>query len=225
LEYVVTHTDDGVRATLDQGSCHVVTLILGLLGTLAFVTGVAVLGSRLRKHPSQANAEKSSRIMHALFFGGLVGPTLVMVIYPGLTHLDELISLNPLPWRPFFRIASILLAMPGLVLFGLSNKSLRNLGSGANAFLLTRRIVEKNVYRYTRNPMSLGYYLVSLGVAFISGSTLATLGVLFGLIPAHLFFLKYFEEVELGLRFGGSYERYRRKVPFLIPRSPAGESG
>lgn len=201
-----------------------ITLALGLLGTLAFVTGVAVLGSWLRKHPSQANAERASRIMHALFFGGLVAPTFAMVIYPGLSHLDALFGLNPLPGHPFFLIAGILLLLPGLVLFGLSNKSLRELGSGANAFLLTQRIVEKDVYRYTRNPMSLGYYLVSLGVGFISGSTLATLGVLLGLIPAHLFFLKYFEEVELGLRFGESYELYKRKVPFLIPRSPAGES-
>jgi protein-S-isoprenylcysteine O-methyltransferase Ste14 len=201
------------------------TLVLGLLGTLAFVSGVAVLGARLRKHPSQANAEKSSRIMHALFFGGLVAPTVAMVIYPGLTHLDGLFGLKPLPWPPFFRIAGILLLVPGLVLFSLSNKSLRELGSGANAFLLTQRMVEKDVYRYTRNPMSLGYYLVSLGVGFVAGSTLATLGVLLGLIPAHLFFVKYFEEVELGLRFGRSYERYKTEVPFLIPRLPADGSG
>jgi hypothetical protein len=36
-----------------------------------------------------------------------------------------------------------------------------------------------------------------------------TLGVLFGLVPAHIFFLKYFEELEIELRFGESYKEGR----------------
>jgi protein-S-isoprenylcysteine O-methyltransferase Ste14 len=193
-------------------------LYLGLLGFLAFILGVGILGSWLRKHPSKVNAEKSSRIMHFLFFAGLGTPLLISIFYPGLTHLDELIGLNPLPLKPFFLITGILLAIPGLYFLGISNKSLRALGSGANAFRLTKRIVEKDIYRYTRNPMSLGYYLFLLSVGFISGSTLLTLGVLLGLIPAHIFFLKYFEELELELRFGESYKQYKQKVPFLIPK-------
>jgi protein-S-isoprenylcysteine O-methyltransferase Ste14 len=38
------------------------------------------------------------------------------------------------------------------------------------------------------------------------------------LIPAHIFFLKYFEELELELRFGETYKQYKQTVPFLIPR-------
>jgi protein-S-isoprenylcysteine O-methyltransferase Ste14 len=57
-------------------------------------------------------------------------------------------------------------------------------------------------------------------MGFISGSTLVTSAVLLGLIPAHLFFLKFFEEFELGLRFGPSYQQYKQQVPFLIPRLP-----
>ena len=192
-------------------------LYLGLLGLLAFSLGVGILGFWLRKHPSKANAERSSRIMHLLFFAGLGTPFLISVVYPGLTHLDELIGLSPLPLRPFFLITGIILAIPGLYFLGISNKSLRALGSGANAFRLTKQIVEMDIYKYTRNPMSFGYYLFSIGVGFISGSTLLTLVVLLGVIPAHLFFLKYFEELELELRFGESYKEYKRDVPFLIP--------
>jgi len=198
-----------------------VTLYLVFLGLLAFVWGVAVLGLWLRRHPSKANAEKSSRIVHFLFFAGLVAPGLLSIFYPGLTHLDGLVSIDSLPWNPLFLIAGIILAIPGLYLLVVSNKLLRDLGSGANAFRLTKHIVEGNVYRYTRNPMSLGYYLFSLSVGFISGSTLATCVILFGLVPAHVFFLKFFEEQELGLRFGESYQQYKREVPFLIPRLSA----
>lgn len=194
-----------------------VVLYLGLFGFLTFVVGVAALGLWLRKHPSKVNAEKSSRIMHFLFFAGLGMPLFISIFYPGLTHLDGLLGLHTLPWRSSFLITGIILAIPGLYLLAISNKSLRALGSGANAFRLTKRIVEADIYHYTRNPMSLGYYLFSLSVAFISGSSLLTLSVLLGLIPAHLFFLKYFEELELELRFGESYKEYKRDVPFLIP--------
>ncbi len=195
-----------------------VVLYLGLLGFLTFVVGVGALGLWLRKHPSKVNAEKSSRVMHFLFFAGLGTPFIVMLFYPGLTHLDELVDLEPLPLKPIFLAVGIILAIPGLYLLGISNRLVRTQGGGANAFRLTKQIVEGDIYKYTRNPMSLGYYLFSLSVGLISGSTLLTLGVLLGLIPAHIFFLKYFEELELELRFGESYKEYKREVPFLIPK-------
>jgi len=197
-----------------------IVLYLGLVGLLAFVMGAGILGFWLRKHPSKANAEKSSRIMHFLFFAGLGTPFLISLFYPGLTHLDELIGgLKPLPWRSVFLIAGIILAVPGLYFLAVSNKLLRALGSGTNAFRLTKQIVEADIYKYTRNPMSLGYYLFALGLGFISGSTLLTLYVLLGLIPAHLFFLRFFEELELELRLGEPYQEYKQKTSFLIPGS------
>jgi protein-S-isoprenylcysteine O-methyltransferase Ste14 len=198
-----------------------VVLYLGLLGLLAFILGVWVLGLWLRRHPSKVNAEKSSRIMHFLFFAGLGTPIFIGIFYPGLTHLDELISLDPLPLKPLFLITGIILAIPGLYLLGISNKLVRALGGGANAFRLTKQIVEGDIYKRTRNPMSLGYYFFALSVGFLSGSTLLTLFVLLGIIPAHVFFLKFFEELELELRFGESYKQYKQKVPFLIPRLSA----
>jgi protein-S-isoprenylcysteine O-methyltransferase Ste14 len=198
-------------------------LYLGLLGPLAFVFGVGLLGLRLRRFPSKENAETYSRIAHFLFFAGLGAPGVIWLFYPGFTHLDELVGLPPLPLKPFFLIIGVLIELSGLYLLGITNRALRDLGGGANAFLLTKRIVEKDIYQYSRNPMSLGYYLFSLGIGLISGSTLLTLGVLFGLVPAHIFFLKYFEELEIELRFGESYKEYKHRTPFLVPRFWQGE--
>lgn len=200
-----------------------IVLYLGIIGVLGFIAVVGIAGIWLRKNPSKANAEKSSRIVQFSFFTILSTPIAISIFYPGLTHLDDLVGLNPLPFKTVFLIIGIILALPGIYLFIFSNKSLRALGEGANAFRLTRLVVENDVYKYTRNPMSLGYYLLALSIAFISGSTLFTLYVLLGIIPAHLFFLKYFEELELELRFGEFYKQYKQKVPFLIPRLHAGK--
>lgn len=195
-----------------------IILYLILAGILIFVIGVAVLGVRIRQNPTKANAEASSRIAHFLFFAGLGFPILVSFFYPGITKLDELVGLSPLPTKTFFLAAGIIIGLPGLYFFVVSNRLLRSLGSGANAFRLTKLIVGNDVYRYTRNPMSLGYYLGAVGLGFITGSTSLTLVVLLGFIPAHLFFLKFFEEKELELRFGESYQEYKQQVPFLFPR-------
>jgi protein-S-isoprenylcysteine O-methyltransferase Ste14 len=140
------------------------------------------------------------------------------VFYPGLNHFDELVGLKSLLWKPFFLVLGIILAIPGLYFLGITNKLLRALGSGANAFRLTKQIVADDIYKRTRNPMSLGFYLFALALGFGSASTFILLAVSLGLIPAHVFFLKYFEELELELRFGESYLQYKNSVPFLIPK-------
>ena len=159
--------------------------------------------------------------MHALFFAGLGLPFWIAVASPGLTRLDALVGLGPLPAPSLCVAAGLLLAAPGLYLLAASNKSLRAVGEGANAFRLTRLVVARAVYRRTRNPMSLGYYLTALALALLAGSTVLTLYVLLGVVPAHLFFLKFFEERELELRFGDAYRRYPAGVPFLLPRRAA----
>lgn len=194
-----------------------VSLYLGIAGLAIFVAAVGVLGVWVRQQPTRAVAERTSRIAHFLFFACLGAPVLVAAFVPGLTHLDPLVGLEPLPFMPLRLVVGAALAVPGLYLMGASNVALRSLGTGANAFRLTQRIVHGNVYEHTRNPMSLGYYLLCVAIGLLSGSTLLTLYVLLGLIPAHLFFLKFFEERELPLRLGSSYEAYRARVPFLVP--------
>jgi protein-S-isoprenylcysteine O-methyltransferase Ste14 len=189
-----------------------------LIGSVAMAIGAVVLGVWLRRNPSKENAEKSSRIMHFLFFTGQIFPPLVGLFYPGYTNFDRLLGLEPLPFRAVFLVMGILLFIPGFYFMGVTNKLLRSLGSGTNAFILTKRVVNDDIYKRTRNPMSLGFYLLALGTGFVSGSTVVTLVVALVIIPSHMLFLKFFEEKELELRFGESYLEYKKTVPFLLPK-------
>lgn len=194
------------------------TVYYVLIGIVTFFIAALVLGAWLRSHRTKADAERASRIAHFFFFAGLVAPPLVAIVYPGLTRFDALLGLPSLPFKPFMLALGIILAIPGLYFLGVTNKLLRSLGSGTNAFILTKKIVDDDIYKRTRNPMSLGFYLCSLALAFASSSTFVLVAASLGLIPAHAFFLKYFEELELELRFGESYLEYRKTVPFLIPK-------
>jgi protein-S-isoprenylcysteine O-methyltransferase Ste14 len=135
-------------------------------------------------------AEKTSRILHLLFWldYGLLG--VIGLIYPGLPHYDQLLGIPPLPLRSLCVIVGVVLLLPALYLSFVSNRALRQLGQGANAFRLTQKLVEGDIYQRIRNPMSLGFYLTCLALGLLAGSTSITLGALLGVMPVHVFYLK-----------------------------------
>jgi protein-S-isoprenylcysteine O-methyltransferase Ste14 len=195
-----------------------IVIVLQVLGTTAFALGTLVLGVYLRRHRTKDAAERTSRVSHGLYWVGLVLPGFIGIFYPGLTHFDEIVGIPSLPARPVALGLGVVVLLLGLGLNLASQMALRQLGEGTNAFWLTQRLVAGNLYARTRNPMSLGYYLQCVGLGLIAGSTYITLGSLLGIVPVHIFNLLYFEELELSLRLGPSYEEYKRSVPFLLPK-------
>jgi protein-S-isoprenylcysteine O-methyltransferase Ste14 len=194
------------------------TIVLQTLSWLAFLAATIALGAWLRRNPGKRNAEVTSRILHFLFWFGVIPPAGLGFLVPGLMGFDEVLGLPSLPLLPVVRPAGALGLLLGLVLILVSNVALLRLGEGTNAFWLTQRLVAGDIYQWTRNPMSLGLYLAAVGLGLLAGSTTLTLGALFVVIPVHVFYLKTFEELELELRLGMSYVEYRRRVPFLLPR-------
>jgi protein-S-isoprenylcysteine O-methyltransferase Ste14 len=93
-------------------------------------------------------------------------------------------------------------------------------GRGTPApFDAPRAFVASGPYRWVRNPMYIGGFLLLLGYALCAGSV-AALGIAFVMIlAAHTFVLLY-EEPTLEARFGESYRAYKRATPRWIPRPP-----
>jgi hypothetical protein len=80
-----------------------------------------------------------------------------------------------------------------------------------------RRLATCGPYRYTRNPLYLGSFLMGAGFAIAAASWVLGLAFL-------IFFLLIYapvmrrEEEELRRQFGGEYERYAGSVPLFFPR-------
>jgi len=134
-----------------------------------------------------------------------------------LTEYDELLGIPPLPFPMISQVTGALVMLIGVGFFLISIGVLLDRGEGLPAFELTKKLAAKDIYKRTRNPMSLGFYLICIGLSLLGGSTFFILWLLLVLIPVHVFFLKYFEERELEIRFGETYREYKQKVPFLIP--------
>jgi protein-S-isoprenylcysteine O-methyltransferase Ste14 len=193
-------------------------IMLQIMGWVAFVGATLLIGSWLRQHRDKATAEWTSRVMQGLFFAGLVIPGALGVFYPGYTNYDALMGVPSLPLRPLPLALGAVLLLAGLYLVAVSLMALRHLGHGANAFRLTTELVAGDIYQRTRNPMSLGYYMCCMSAGLLAGSTIVTVAALVTIIPAHLLYLIYFEELEVALRLGPAYLVYKQNVPFLIPR-------
>ena len=184
---------------------------------LVFVIGTFWLRRQLNREPTVRMAERTSRISHVMFHLGLFWPFFVTA-WLACVRLEEPLGLPPLP-RPqmAFAVGAVLFST-GVSLALLCFKELGLRGRGAPSFLLAKEIVTNGLYQLSRNPLALGWYLFCLGASLLAGSTYLTLETLLLLVPAHLFYLKHFEEFELEIRFGDAYRQYRKFVPFLLPR-------
>lgn len=93
-------------------------------------------------------------------------------------------------------------------------------GRGTPApFDAPREFVASGPYRWVRNPMYLGGFLVLAGYALCAVSFAALLVALAMLAAAHVFTVLY-EEPALERRFGEGYRAYRRRTRRWIPGPP-----
>ena len=75
-----------------------------------------------------------------------------------------------------------------------------------------RQLVVCGLYRFTRNPMYNGVFVLLLGEAWFFGSTSLITYAACVLVGFHLFVVLY-EEPALTAQFHRSYQAYRRSVP------------
>jgi protein-S-isoprenylcysteine O-methyltransferase Ste14 len=79
------------------------------------------------------------------------------------------------------------------------------------------KVVNTGPYRYARNPMLTGVFLLLAGI----GLGLNSLSLVLVFTPlyvlANVWELKHIEEPELVRRLGAEYVEYRRKTPMFIP--------
>lgn len=123
-----------------------------------------------------------------------------------------------MPLRPLSVVIGAILSPIAVFFLLTSLLGIVGLGQGEPGIKLTKKLVVEMVYKTSRNPMPFGFYLGALAMGFLAGSTYFVLWVGMEVIPTHIFFLKFFEELELELRFGEAYIEYKNRVPFLIPR-------
>ena len=139
-----------------------------------------------------------------LFLGGLVAGALlssVMPIGPGLGSANGLA----------LTVGLIFVAL-GFVLVALSVRRFRLAGTSVVPVEPSTALVVTGPYRFTRNPIYIGFVLAYFGFAIV----LTSMWVLLLLIPVLLILQRgvvLAEEAYLERKFGDAYRKYKARVP------------
>jgi len=190
--------------------------------TLLLIAGVpflqfpiTLLGRRaLDAHPDTVRAQWASLFVH---YGEMI--VLGVSIFPAIRIVQE-DYLHQTPFRFPPIVGQVLMTVTGFAAaFTVLNLAIRGLGLPFAA-KLSSRLATDWMYGWTRNPMGLCTFafLFSVGVRYWCMWFLIVLLVC--LTPGWIFFVRYFEERELEIRFGAPYVAYRAATPMFWPRKP-----
>jgi len=80
-------------------------------------------------------------------------------------------------------------------------------------------LVTTGLYAYTRNPMVLGYSMLPCGMGIMFRSPGMAVPITAIVLLVNVILVKTTEEPGLEERYGEEYRAYRRRTPFLIPRT------
>lgn len=117
----------------------------------------------------------------------------------------------PLLERPLNRILGLLLVAGGLVTGGSAIYTIRSAGSNENPYRPATTIVSGGPFRFTRNPMYVGFTLIYTGISAAANALppLLLLPVVLHLVDRGVIRR---EERYLEEKFGETYLRYKRRV-------------
>jgi protein-S-isoprenylcysteine O-methyltransferase Ste14 len=107
--------------------------------------------------------------------------------------------------------AGILLLIAGLGIASWHARLFHRLNTNINTFKLPDKLVTAGLYRYTRNPMYLGFLMGLMGIAWLLGSLSPWVWVVVFFIVTDRWYIGV-EENMLLQEFGDEYRQYQQAV-------------
>jgi protein-S-isoprenylcysteine O-methyltransferase Ste14 len=108
-------------------------------------------------------------------------------------------------------IVGVLIFVAGVALNVVGFITQKRAGTDPIPFNPSTRIVAHGLYRFTRNPMYIGFALCTFGLAVLVDSAWVLLAVPVGLVLIHRIVVTR-EELYLERKFGEEYLTYKRRV-------------
>jgi protein-S-isoprenylcysteine O-methyltransferase Ste14 len=144
------------------------------------------------------------------FTNSVVIPSALLALWPASPHTADTAGLALL-------LAGALLVLLGAAVIAHSIRLFVRLGRGTLApWDPTRELVSAGAYRYSRNPMKGGLFLVLAGEALVAQSpALAVWFACFAIV--NVAYIRLHEEPGLEARFGARYRDYCARVPRWWP--------
>ena len=150
------------------------------------------------------------------FPGVLIFLSLVALFILASTWVDRrlvLFHFEPPLW--ILTLSINILILGGLICMWTAFAFIRTRGTPV-PFNPPPKLITTGLYRYSRNPMLLGLFIVLLGLGLLLGS----LSLIFIFTPIfiviNVLYLKAIEEKEMAKKFGRQYLEYKKRVPMFF---------
>lgn len=136
----------------------------------------------------------------------LLPPTLVLILAAGMVATRALLPGPPIAPAPFNGLGLLLLCA-GLALAIVGSRLFRRVGTNIRTFDTPDVLVTEGPFRWSRNPMYLGFAALLLGLAVALGTLTPLLLALVFVIAADRWYIP-FEEAAMAATFGDAYRAY-----------------
>lgn len=107
--------------------------------------------------------------------------------------------------------SGITLMIIGIVLSIIGSNKFHQVKTSIMTFDEPSVLVTNGLYKYSRNPMYLGFGLLILGIWILMGSLSTLLVAILFIVSIDLYYIP-FEEEMLNKKFGGKYYEYKKRV-------------
>jgi protein-S-isoprenylcysteine O-methyltransferase Ste14 len=144
---------------------------------------------------------------------GIVAGFIFLIFFPfAVAELNKYLNLPRYDHVLLMSIGAILVGS-GILMFMYCSGLFNKWGKGTPAPIEPpKKLVAQGIYKYTRNPMYLGYFAIVLGEFLLFGYILLAAYFFFIVIFINVY-LRVYEEPGLKERFGYEYKEYKRQVP------------
>jgi len=141
--------------------------------------------------------------------------TALFIIVPLL--IERILNIRAIMFNPWNLVISILIITPGVFYMLWSVFEFLKVRGTPVPFNPPPVLIDKGPYKYSRNPMTSGLFLLMFGLGILFGSILLSFVSVPLYVLFHYILLKNLEEPELELRLGEPYKEYKSKVPMFFP--------
>ena len=140
----------------------------------------------------------------------LLPPILVLIMLAAMIALG-MFAPGPMIVPYPYNLAGAVLAALGFVVTLSGSRHFARVGTNVRTFDEPGILVTNGLFRWTRNPMYLGFVLLLLGTAMVLGTTTPLLAAALFAIIADRWYIA-FEERALATKFGDDYVAYASRT-------------
>jgi len=113
--------------------------------------------------------------------------------------------------KPPVTYAGIILIITGLAITIQIRKLFDKVNTEIHTFKKPRQLVQNGLFKFSRNPIYLGFTISLIGVWLLTGNLVALSGVLIFFLISNLWYIPYEEKI-MEKEFGKEYKIYKSKV-------------